>query len=301
MNIPKLHGVIPPIITPMHADGSLNLDAMPVLIDFMLAQGVHAIFTCGSQGESFALSADEKRQVIEAVLAAVNGRVPVIAGTGTITTRDTITLTRQAQQAGVDAVSIITPYFITPSQDELYAHYAAVADAVPVPILAYSNPGRTGGVRITPELMGRLAHDIPNIIGVKDSSGDIAETAAMIRACPPGFQTFVGRDTVIYAALCHGAAGAVALTANVVPGLLVGIYDAFYAGDHARALELQQKLSAFRDAIPRLGSYPVQIKEALMLMGLPAGPARLPVQPLNEKTREQLRGLLRAVGVEVLG
>ncbi len=261
---------------------------------------MHAIFAPGSQGEAFALSASERATVLDAVLAAVNGRVPVMAGSGAITTRDAIALTQMAERAGAAAVSIITPYFITPNQDELYAHYADIAAAVSIPILAYSNPSRTGGVRIAPATLARLAEDIPHFIGVKDSSGDLAETAAMIRACPTDFLVFVGRDTLIYGGLCYGAVGTVAMTANVVPGLLVGIYNAFRAGDHLRARELQTRLNVFRDALPKLGSYPVQIKEALNLMGLPAGPARKPIQPLNEQDRETLRQLLVSLGMEVM-
>jgi 4-hydroxy-tetrahydrodipicolinate synthase len=299
MDLSRLRGIIPPLVTPLHPDGALNPDALPTLVEFALGQGVHGIFTPGSQSEAYALSADERCRVIEATLAAVNRRVPVIAGSGAITTRDAIALSREAERLGADALSIITPYFITPSQDELYAHYAAIAEAVSIPILAYSNPSRTGGVKLTPTTLARLAQDIPHMVGVKDSSGDLTETAAIIRACPDDFRVFVGRDTLIYGGLCYGAVGAVALTANVVPGLLVGIYDAFQAGDHAQARALQDRLAVLRDGLPRFGSYPVPVKEALNLMGLPAGPARRPILPLSEEQRADLRDLLRSVGVDV--
>jgi 4-hydroxy-tetrahydrodipicolinate synthase len=284
----------------MHADGSLNLDGVLPLVEHVLAGGVHGVFSPGSQSESYALSADEKATLLDVVLAAVNGRVPVIAGTGTITTRDAIKLSQQAEQAGASAISIITPYFISPSQEELYAHYAAIAEAVSLPILAYSNPSRTGGVRLSPATLGRLARDIPHFVGVKDSSGDAAETAAIIRACPDDFMVFVGRDTLVYAGLCYGAVGAVVMSVNVVPNLIVNLYDAFKAGNHARALELQTKLSILREGLPSFGSYPLPVKEALNLMGLPAGPARLPILPLSETEREGLRALLRSVDVAVV-
>jgi 4-hydroxy-tetrahydrodipicolinate synthase len=296
---PSLHGVIPPLVTPLHPDGSLNLAAVPALVEHVLGHGVHGIFTPGSQGEAFALTPDERAAVLDAVLAAVNGRVPVIAGTGAITTRDTIALTRQAEAAGADAAAIITPFFITPTQDELIAHFAAVAGAVSLPLLGYSNPGRTGGVRLTPATLGRLAADIPHFVGVKDSSGDLAETAAIIQACPPDFRVFVGRDTLVYGALCYGAVGTVALTANVLPGQLVALYDAFRAGDHARARALQAPIIALRNEFMTIGSYPVPVKAALALMGLPAGPARLPIQPLDDAQTARLRDLLRRVGLDV--
>lgn len=297
MDLAQLHGVIPPIAAPMNADGSLNLEGVPPLVEYLLAAGVHGIFFPGSQGEAFALSDGERLHMLMAVLAAVNGRVPVIAGTGAITTQDTVKLSQQAQQAGADAIAVITPYFITPSQDELYAHYAAVAEAVSLPILGYSNPTRTGGVRLLPDTLGRLARDIPHFVGVKDSGGDLTETGAIVRACPPDFRIFVGKDTLVYGGLCYGAVGAVALTANIVPSWLVGIYDAFNAGDHQRARELQSKLASLRDALPRFGSYPAPIKEALNLMGLPAGPARLPIQPLCDEDRGRLRDLLRELEI----
>ena len=291
-----LHGVIPPLVTPMHPDGSLNLAAMPALVEAMLDAGVHAIFTPGSQGEAYALSADERAQVIDAALEAVNGRVPVIAGTGAITTRDAIAHSKRAERAGADALSILTPYFVTPSQDEIYAYYADIAAAVSLPILGYSNPQRAV-VKIAPATLGRLAADIPHFVGVKDSSGDVAETAAIIRACPPDFKVFVGRDTLIYPSLCIGAAGTVALSVNVAPRVAVGIYEAFRAGDHARARALQAQLSVLRDGLPRFGSYPVWVKEAMDLLGLPAGPARKPILPLDENQRAGLRALLVSAGL----
>jgi len=295
-DVSHLHGVIPPLVTPMHPDGSLNLAAMPTLVEAMLDAGVHAVFTPGSQSEAYALSADERAQVIDAALEAVNGRVPVIAGSGAITTRDAIAHSQRAARAGVDALSILTPYFITPSQDEIYAYYADIAAAVSLPILGYSNPQRAV-VKIAPATLGRLARDIPHFIGVKDSSGDVAETAAIIRACPPDFKVFVGRDTLIYPSLCIGAAGTVALTVNVAPRLAVGIYEAFQAGDHARARALQERLSILREGLPRFGSYPVWVKEAMALQGLPAGPTRKPILPLRDDQRAELRALLVSVGL----
>jgi len=295
-DVSHLHGVIPPLVTPMHPDGSLNLAAMPTLVEAMLDAGVHAVFTPGSQSEAYALSADERAQVIDAALEAVNGRVPVIAGSGAITTRDAIAHSQRAARAGVDALSILTPYFVTPSQDEIYAYYADIAAAVSLPILGYSNPQRAV-VKIAPATLGRLARDIPHFIGVKDSSGDVAETAAIIRACPPDFKVFVGRDTLIYPSLCIGAAGTVALTVNVAPRLAVGIYEAFQAGDHARAHALQERLSVLREGLPRFGSYPVWVKEAMALQGLPAGPTRKPILPLGDDQRTELRALLVSVGL----
>jgi len=299
MELSQLRGVIPPLATPLHDDGSLNVGAIPALVEHVLAAGVHGVFATGSQGEAFALSADERRRVLDAVLAAVNGRVPVMAGTGAITTRDAVALSQTAEAAGADCLSVITPYFVTPTQDELYAHYAEVASAVTVPVLAYSNPGRTGGVRLAPETLARLAADFPNIVGVKDSSGDLAETSMLIRACPPEFRVFVGRDSLLYGGLCYGAVGTVALTANLIPDLLVGVYEAFCAGDHARARALQERVTLLRESMAGIGSYPAPVKAGLDLLGVPVGPPRRPIRPLNDAQLERLRALLRAVGKDV--
>lgn len=299
MDISQLRGVIPPLATPLHDDGSLDVGAIPALAEYVLAAGVHGVFASGSQGEGFALSADERRQVLDAVLAAVNGRVPVMAGTGAITTRDAVALSRAAESAGADCLSVITPYFVTPTQDELYAHYAEIASAVTIPVLAYSNPGRTGGVRLAPDTLARLAADFPNIAGVKDSSGDLAETSNLIRACPVAFRVFVGRDSLLYGGLCYGAVGTVALTANLIPELLVGVYEAFCAGDHARARALQDRVTLLRESLAGLGSYPAPVKAGLALLGVPVGPPRRPIRPLSEAQRERLRAVLREVGKDV--
>lgn len=291
----EFHGMIPPLPTPMHADGSLNLAAVPALVEHMLIGGVHGVLVLGSQGEAFALSADERAAVLDAVLAAVNGRVPVIAGTGTITTQETITLTRQAEHAGADAAAIVTPFYIAPSQDELYAHYAEVAAAVSLPILGYSNPSRTGGVRLLPDTLCRLSRDIRQFIGVKDAGGDLSETTAILRACPADFRVLVGKDSLIYGALCYGVDGAIGLSINVAPALAVGIYEAFQAGDHARARALQEKLALLRDGLLRFGSYPAQVKAALDVIGIPVGPPRKPIMPVSEARREELRALMHSI------
>jgi 4-hydroxy-tetrahydrodipicolinate synthase len=295
----ELHGVIPPLPTPLHADGSLNLGVVPALVEHVIGGGVHGILALGSQGEAFALSADERAAVLDAVLDAVNGRVPVIAGTGAITTWETIAFTQQAERAGADAAAIVTPFYIAPSQDELYAHYVEIAAAVSIPILGYSNPARTGGVRLVPETVGRLARDIKHFIGVKDSGGDLGETSGILRACPADFRVLVGSDALIVDALGNGADGAIGLSMNVAPALAVSIYDAYQAGDHTRARALQQKLSALRSGLMGLASYPAPVKAALEMIGIPAGPPRKPIQPVNESRREDLRMLLRGAGLDV--
>jgi 4-hydroxy-tetrahydrodipicolinate synthase len=247
----------------------------------------------GSQGEFYALTPSEKQRVWEVTVEAAGGRVPVFAGTGAATTQEVIALNRAATRAGVDAVSVLTPWFVSPTQEELYRHYVAVADATGLPVLLYNNPGRTG-VGLSVDVVARLAEQ-PNIRGIKDSSGDLSLTAEYIRRTGEEFSVLMGRDTLIYAALSHGAAGAIAATANVVPGLVVAIYQAFLEGDLGRALEAQTRLAPLRSAFG-LGTFPVVVKEAMNLIGIDAGPARSPVGPMTEENRGRLRTVLEELG-----
>lgn len=285
-------GVVPAMVTPMTADEGLDEPSLRRLTNFLIEGKVHGVFAVGSQGESWALSHDEKRRVWETVVDEARGSVPVYAGTVGATTRETIKLTRLAEKAGVDAVSILTPYFIRPSEDELFNHYKAVAESTSLPILVYSNPMRTG-VRISPDLLGRLAQ-VPGIVGMKDSSGELELTAEYIRVVPPDFSVLIGLDTLIYAGLTYGAKGSIAATANVKPALAASIYDRYMQGDLDGALEAQRALAPLRLAFT-WGTYPVVIKEALNLIGMEVGPCRAPVGPLAEAQRERLRTVLRGM------
>ena len=285
-------GVIPAMVTPMTADEKLNEPSLRRLTNFLIEGKVHGVFAVGSQGESWALSHAEKQRVWETVVDETRGRVPVYAGTVGTTTRETIELTRLAERAGVDAVSILTPYFIRPNEAELLHHYKAVAESTSLPILVYSNPMRTS-VRISPDLLSRLAQ-VPGIVGVKDSSGELELTAEYIRVVPPEFSVLVGLDTLIYAGLTYGAKGSIAATANVKPALAASIYDRYMQGDLDGALEAQRALAPLRLAFT-WGTYPVVIKEALNLIGMEVGPCRAPVGPLAEEQRERLRKVLQGM------
>ena len=286
-------GVIPAMVTPMTADEQLNDRSLRRLTNHLIEGKVHGVFAGGSQGESWALTHDEKRRVWETVVDETRGRVPVYAGTVGQTTRETIELTQLAEKAGIDAVSILTPYFVRPNEDELFNHYRAVAESTSLPILVYSNPTRTQ-VRISPGLLGRLAQ-VEGIAGIKDSSGDLELTAEYIRVVPPGFSVLVGLDTLIYAGLTYGTKGSIAATANVKPALAASIYDKFMEGDFPGALEAQRALAPLRLAFG-WGTYPVVIKEALNLMGMDVGPCRAPVGPLTPDQRERLRKVLQEMG-----
>jgi 4-hydroxy-tetrahydrodipicolinate synthase len=290
----ELRGIVPAMVTPFTRDEQLNEPALSKLVDRLVNDGVHGVFVLGSQGEYYALDADEKRRAIEVTVEAAAGRVPVYAGTGANTTRDAVALTRMAESAGADAVSVLTPSFITPSQDELYDHYRAIADATRLPVLLYSNPQRTG-VQISIDLAARLSK-VDNVTGIKDSSGDLSITAAFIAATPPTFKVFAGRDTLVFATLLYGGAGAVAASGNVAARQLVAIYDACMAGDMERARKAQAELAPLRAAFS-LGTFPAVIKEALLMTGLDTGPCRRPVGPLTDDARARLRAVLGELGL----
>jgi 4-hydroxy-tetrahydrodipicolinate synthase len=288
-----LGGIIVPVVTPFHRDETLNERGLRRLVQYLIAQGVHGIFACGSQGEFHTLTLDERKRILEVVVEEVHGQVFVLAHTGAITTRESIELTKHAGSVGADAVSLITPFYIRPTSEEIYQHFMRIAEVAAVPVLAYNNPERTG-YSMTPMILGKLA-EMGALVGLKDSSGDLGLTLAYIEASPKEFLIFVGRDTLIYPALCCGCVGAVAATANVAPDLAVGIYKAMLVGNHALAREFQGKLSPLRQAFT-LGTFPAVIKEALELIGLPAGPARSPVAPLDEVARGELRRILSQMG-----
>lgn len=257
---------------------------------------MHGLFPVGSQGEFFSLTPEEKRTVLKIVIDEAAGRVPVYAGTGAVTTRETVDLTRMARDLGVSAVSVITPYFIVPTQQELMQHFLTVAKAVPdLPLLLYSNPDRTG-VAMPPATVKELA-GVENIVGIKDSSGDMSLSGEYIRVTRGmNFHVLAGRDTLIYATLCYGGTGSITATANVDPRVPVEIYEAFVAGDHKRALDAQYRLAPLRIAFG-LGTFPVVIKEALNMIGIEAGPAVPPVGPMSRENREKLKKILEEMGL----
>jgi len=287
-------GIIPAMVTPFNKKGEVNETVLRKLVDYLIEGGVHGLFPVGSQGEFYALEKEEKKKVVEIVLDQAKGKVPVYAGTGAITTKEAITLTKMAENIGVDAVSVITPFFISPTQDELYEHYLAIAKSTHLPVLLYNNPGRTG-VNLSADLVARLSK-VDNIVGIKDSSGDLTLTSEYIRKTDDDFSVLAGRDTLIYGTLLYGGKGAIAATANVAPKLVVEIYEAYVKGDIKKARETQAKLAPLRLAF-RLGSFPVVVKDALKLIGMDVGPARGPIKSLNENKKRELKEILQRMGL----
>jgi 4-hydroxy-tetrahydrodipicolinate synthase len=290
----KVRGIVPAMVTPIGKDGEVNLPAMRKLTNYLIDAGVHGLFAVGGQGEFWALSAQEKKAIIETVVDETNGRVPVYAGTGATTTAEAIKLTKIAEVAGADAVSIITPYYVAPSQDEMLEHYKAIAKSTKLPVVLYNNPPRTG-CNISPAMIEKAAK-VENIVGVKDSGGDMTQAGEYIRRTSSDFAVLMGRDTLIFGGMCIGAKGSITATANVAPKLVVEIYEAFMAGDMVRAQKCQDMLAPLRLAF-ELATFPVVIKEALEMIGIEAGPARLPVGPMKADKRKELYDVLITMGL----
>jgi len=280
--------------TPFTADHRLDEARVGELIEGYIAAGVHGISVAGSQGEFFALDADEHIRLIELSVRAIDGRVPLYAGTGGTTTRQAIALTRAAEVLGADLALVITPYFVQPTQDELVAHYTAVARATKLPVMLYNNPPRTA-VNVLPATLARCMRECENIVGVKDSAGDLTQSIEYLLDAPRPALLFSGRDTIALAMMFHGAQGTISPAANVFPELMVQLYDALRAGRHEEARRISDVFAPLRAAWA-WGSFPVVIKEAMRLAGRDAGPTRPPIAALSPAVREKLAAVVERIG-----
>jgi 4-hydroxy-tetrahydrodipicolinate synthase len=291
----RIHGIIPPVATPMQANEDLDLPRLKWFLDHLIANGVHGIFVLGTNSEFYALDEREKQEVIATAVAHVNKRVPVYAGTGAETTREVVRLTKMAEREGADGVSVITPYFVSPTQQEICDHYRRIAESTSLPVILYNNPGTCGGVKIDVDTVARLA-EVPNILAIKDSSGDLQNTNELSRAVPDRFAVLMGRDTLIFPALLFGARGAVPATGNIAPSLLVKIYETFRKGDIEASKAAQLQLNPLRLALG-LCTAPGAVKEALRLLGMPIGPCRSPVSGLAPEKEPKMRAALTQAGL----
>jgi 4-hydroxy-tetrahydrodipicolinate synthase len=285
----KFHGIVTATATPFNDDHSIDEGALRGLIDWYVESGVHGISIGGSQGEFFACSTEERLRLIEVSVEAIDGRVPLYAGTGAITTKESIEITRAAESAGADLAMVITPYFISPSADELVEHYTTIAGATKLPVLLYNNPPRTG-VNITAEVMARCA-PVDNVIGIKDSSGDATQLGEYLRLAGRDTLVFAGRDTLLLTTITLGGVGGISPTANVFPKVMVKLYEAACAGDLETAHRLGDVIAPSRIAWS-LGSFPVVIKEAMTMVGHSAGPPRPPISLLPTDRRQKLQKIV---------
>ena len=290
----QLHGIIPPAVTPMTADEEIDLPRLRSTLDRLLAAGVHGLFVLGTTGEFYALDPAEKQVVIAETVALAARRVPVVAGTGAVTTREAVRLTKMAEREGADAVAVITPFFVSPTQQELFDHFRRIAESTRLPVLLYVNPSMTGGVKLDVSTVVRLS-EVPNIAGMKDSAGSLETLIEYVRSTRPGFLVFQGRDPLIEPALANGAVGAVPSTANIAPHLAVAIYEAHRRGDAAAAREAQAKFSPLRYAL--VSTPPGGIKAAMNLAGIPVGPSRSPIGPLTAEHKKTIQAVLEKMGL----
>lgn len=293
----EIRGIIPAVITPFLPDERVDEAAFRKVLNAMIDQGVHGLFPVGTGGEFSALTTEEKKRLTTVAVKEAGGRVFVMPNVGAITTAESVDLARHAESVGCDAVSAVTPFFLKPSQDELFEHYRAICAAVKIPVLAYNIPERTGGVALATATVSRLAREVPNFAGIKDSTGDLSNAAELVQVCPPGFRVFMGRDTLIFGALLYGCVGAVAATANVAPALAVGIHAAVEAGDLKKARELQAKLAPVRKLFA-VGSHPAGLKEAMVQLGMiECGRCRRPTLDLTSAQKHEVSKVLREAGL----
>jgi 4-hydroxy-tetrahydrodipicolinate synthase len=290
---PLFKGAIPALVTPFR-DGAVDEAAFLVLVERQIAGGVKALVPVGTTGETATLSHREHRRVVELCVDAAAGRVPVIAGAGSNSTEEAIGLVRHAKQVGAQGALVVTPYYNRPSQEGLYRHFAAINDAVDLPVLIYNVPARTS-VDISNETVARLAR-LPNIVGVKDATSDMARPSVMRNACGEDFVLLSGEDASALGYMAHGGHGCISVTCNVEPEGMSALIDACLAGDFAAALAWQDRLIALHKALFADAS-PAPTKFAMARLGLCSEDVRLPIAPCSETARVQVLDAMREAGV----
>ncbi len=287
-------GSLVALITPMQADGALDMGAFKDFVEWQIAEGTQGLIPVGTTGESPTLSHEEHHQVVEACVATTKGRVPVIAGTGSNSTAEAVDLTRHAKQAGADAALVVTPYYNKPTQEGLYRHYMAIADAVDLPILIYNIPGRSV-VDMTVETMARLARH-PNIVGVKDATANLTRPLHTRIACGDEFCQLSGEDHTAVSFLAAGGHGCISVTANIAPRLCRDMHDAWASGRVQDAIAIQSRLVPVHDAM-FCETSPGPVKYAAQLLGRSSELCRLPMAPVADTTRERVRAAMTGAGL----
>ena len=287
-------GSIVAIVTPMHEDGSLDLPGMRRLVDFHVQEGTDAICVVGTTGESPTVNVDEHHELIRLVVKQVAGRVPVIAGTGANSTAEAIEMTQFAKEAGADAALSVVPYYNKPTQEGLYRHFRAIAEAVDIPVILYNVPGRTVA-DMSNETTLRLAQ-IPNIVGIKDATGNIDRVGELIARAPQGFSVYSGDDASACAAMLMGGQGDISVVANVAPRLMHELCAAALSGDLNKARQLNFRLLGLHRQL-FCEANPIPVKWACQQLGLIEGGIRLPLTPLSPECHERVRTALRQAGL----
>jgi 4-hydroxy-tetrahydrodipicolinate synthase len=286
-------GSLVALITPFR-DGGVDEKAFQELVAWQIAQGTHGLVPCGTTGESPTLSHEEHKRVVELCIEVANRKVPVIAGTGSNSTAEAIDLTRHAKQAGADAALVVTPYYNKPTQEGLYRHFKAINDAVDLPIIIYNIPSRSV-IDMSVATMARLAQ-LPNIVGVKDATADLARPARTRLAIGPEFCQLTGEDATALPYLAQGGHGCISVTANVAPRLCSEMHEAWQKGDLATAMRINDRLMPLHDGLFAETS-PAPVKYAASLLGRARAETRLPLAPIAPETEERVRREMRAAGI----
>ncbi len=281
------------IVTPFK-NGAVDEKALGDLIEFHIKNGTDLIVPCGTTGESATLSHEEHHQVVEFTVKTVNKRVPVVAGSGSNSTEESVKLTKHAKKAGTDGVLLITPYYNKPTQEGLYRHFKKIAETVDIPIILYNVPGRTS-VNMLPETVARL-REIKNVVGIKEATGDMKQVSKVIQLCGKDFDVISGDDFTTLPLLALGGVGAISVTANIAPADCAGMMDAFFAGNREEALKLHYKLEPLNSAM-FLETNPAPAKTALSLMGKMTDEVRLPLFAMSDANKEKLKKTLKDYGL----
>jgi 4-hydroxy-tetrahydrodipicolinate synthase len=289
-------GVMTALVTPLSGAAPHPVDerALADLVEAQLAAGVDVLVPCGTTGESATLSPDEQARVIRVVVEAARGRAPVLAGAGSHSTAHAVALSRAAEREGANGLLQVTPYYNRPSQEGLYQHFRAIAEAVGLPVVLYNVPGRTG-VDLQVDTVARLC-DHPRVVGLKEASGSVQRAQALFARVGERLPILCGDDALNYPLYCVGARGCISVTANVAPKLITGAWKAFVRGDHAEARRLHYQSLPLTEALFSEPS-PVPAKAALAMMGNIAPEVRAPLQPMTGRGRERLRAILAELGL----
>ena len=281
------------IITPFR-NGALDEPALRAIVERQIEAGIDGLVPCGSTGESATLSHDEHQRVVEVTIEAAAGRVPVIAGTGSNSTAEAISLTQHAKDAGAAGALLLSPYYNKPTQEGIYEHYAAVAVETGLPLVIYNIPGRTAS-NISPDTIGRLAQ-IENIVGVKEACGDLDQIAHVVAACPDDFAVLSGDDCLTLPLMSVGGKGAISTTSNVAPGPVAELVRTIAAGDFARGRQLHHELLPLFDAL-FCETNPIPVKAACAALGWCDGEIRLPLTPITAPNLERLQVVMKDLGI----
>jgi 4-hydroxy-tetrahydrodipicolinate synthase len=295
MSVRDLNGAIVAIVTPFKANGTIDFEAYDRLLEFQLSSQIDGIVVCGTTGETPTLTENEDALMIERTVNIVAGRVPVIAGTGSNSTRECIQYSQKAQQLGADGVLVVAPYYNKPTESGMYFHFSSVASAINIPLILYNVPGRTGS-SISVNLAIRLANEFDNIVGIKEASGNLLTFAALLASRPPGFNVFSGDDALAFAANTLGADGCISVVANVIPEEFTQMMHASIHGEVQKARELFFKYRQLMDLM-FIESNPIPVKTALAAMGLIEEAFRSPLCTMEEKNKVLLINELKSLGI----